>query len=45
MKCDKKLLYSALGFTLQNMTVVLQDVTATTKCNESITKCNSYYKI
>ena len=45
IKCDRSLLQNALGFLLQNATVLLQNVTVITKCNNFITKCNVYYKL
>ena len=39
------LLQNASGFSLQNATVLLQNVTVTTNCNSFITKCDSYYKM
>ena len=37
-KCNKSLLQNALGFLLQNATVIAN-------CDDFITKCDSYYKI
>ena len=37
-KCDRNSLQNALGFLLQNATVI-------TKCDDFITKCDSYYKM
>ena len=39
------LLRNALGFLLQNVTVLLQNATVFTNYNDFITKCNSYYKM
>ena len=41
----KMLLQNALGFLLQNATVLLQTVTVISKCVDFITKCDSYYKM
>ena len=43
-KCDISLLQNASGFLLQNATVLLQNATVITKCDDFITKYNSYYK-
>ena len=42
---NKSLLLNALGFLLQNGTVLLQIVPVITKHVDFITKCDSYYKI
>ena len=39
------LLRNALGFLLQNVTVLLQNATVFTNYNDFITKCNSYFKM
>ena len=39
------LLQNASGFLLQNETVLLQNATVITKCDDFITKCDSYYKM
>ena len=44
-KCDRSLLQNASGFSLQNATVLSQNVTAATSCNDFITKYDSYYKM
>ena len=44
-KCDKDLLQNALGFLLQNATVLLQIATFVTKCVDFIEKRDTYYKI
>ena len=44
-KCDKSLLQNALGFLLQNATVLLQNATFIANCDDFITKCDSYYKM
>ena len=38
-KCDRSLLQNASGFLIQNATVLLQNVTVTTNCDNFITKC------
>ena len=40
-KCDRSLPQNAPAFLLQNVTVLLQNVTVTTNCDDFITKCNS----
>ena len=37
-KCDKSLLQNVSAFFLQNATVI-------TKCDDFVTKCDSYYKM
>ena len=44
-KRDRSLLQNASGFLLQNATVLLQNVTVITNCDDFITKCGSYYKM
>ena len=44
-KCDQSFLQNASGFLLQNATVLLQKVTVITKCNDFITKRDSYFKM
>ena len=44
-KCDISLLQNASGFSLQNAAVLLQNATVITKCDDFITKYNSYYKM
>ena len=44
-KCDRNLLQNASGFLLQNTTVLLQNATVVTKCDDFITKFDSYYKM
>ena len=45
-KCDKSILQNASGFFLvQNATVLLQNVTVTTKCDDFVTKSDVYFKI
>ena len=43
-KCDRSLLQNASGFFLQNAAVLSQNATVITKCDDFITKSNSYYK-
>ena len=44
-KCDRSLLQNASGFLIQNATVLLQNATVITKCDDFITKYRSYYKM
>ena len=44
-KCDRSLLQKASSFLLQNATVLLQNVTVATNCDNFITKCDSCYKM
>ena len=44
-KCDRSSLQNASGFLLQNATVLLQNATDITTCDDLITKCDSYYKM
>ena len=44
-KCDRSLLQNTSGFLLQNTTVLLQNMTGITNCDDCITKCDSYYKM
>ena len=44
-KCDRSLLQNALGFLLQNTTVLLQNATVITNCDDFIAKRDSYYKM
>ena len=44
-KCDKSLLQNASTFLLQNPTALLQNATGIKNCDDSITKCRSYYKM
>ena len=41
IKCDKNLLQNTSGFLLQNATVLLQNASVFTKCDE----CDIYYKL
>ena len=43
-KCGKVLLQNTSGFLIENATVLLQDVTLITKCNE-FTKIRQFYKM
>ena len=44
-KRDTSLLQNAPGFLLQNTTVLLQNAMVITKCDDFITKHDSYYKM
>ena len=44
-KCDRILLQNASGFLLQNATVLLQNTTVITNCDDFTTKCDVYYKL
>ena len=44
-KCDRSLLQNVSGFLLQNATILLQNVTVITNCDNFITKFDSYYKM
>ena len=44
-KYNRSLLQNTLRFSLQNPTVLLQNATGFTKCDDFITKCDSYYKM
>ena len=44
-KCDRSLLQIASGFFLQNATVLLQNLTVITYCDDFITKYDSYHKM
>ena len=44
-KCDHCLLQNASGFLLQNATVLIQNLTAITKCDDLIQNCYCYYKM
>ena len=44
-KFDKSLLQNASGFSLQNVTVLLQNARVIKKCNDCIKKYDSYYKM
>ena len=44
-KSDRNLLQNWSGFLLQNATELLQILTVITNCDDSITKCYSYYKM
>ena len=44
-KCDRSLLQNALGFLLQNATVLLQNATVIINWEDFISKCEVYYKL
>ena len=44
-KCNRNLLQNTSCFLLQNATVLLLNATVNTNCNDSVTKCDSYYKM
>ena len=44
-KCNRNLLQNGSCFLLQNATVLLLNATVNTNCNDSVTKCDSYYKM
>ena len=44
-KCYRSLLQNPSVFLLQNETVLLQNTTVSTDCENFITKCDSYYKM
>ena len=50
-KCDRSILQNVSGFLLQNETVLLQNATVITHCNDFIKnatvikKCDVYYKL
>ena len=44
-KCDRSLLQNASDFSSQHATVLLQNATVITTCEDFITKCDSYCKM